>query len=1048
MPVVLSDLVGLLDSDHEGRDVVNLEKVEFGVAELRSDAEIRKIARDQLHASLPGNIGYWNSSQPLLLDALMFAARHLKRLHAIKQSVQYPWALLLTPSKEALTAAYIEDEPLCCEHHRGQSRPDDSTRSWSRQIYHCYCPSIEHVQALLAALHCLSSFADSREHALLRGMHYAYNGTLPSLIMLNGYLDDSSLRPEVADYSLALLSNTLSFTKSISDANWATAIILSKQDNCSDSDGLPETTIRLSSTGQRGASSRDPYLLQTTGGSIASAVHQLNPNTFEVPNTDTGCTLFVWEDDAKTAAAERGVELKYPKLANKTAPSYSNRPRGAVEANTLAPAPVHKTQPPTNYEFEDNEEAPVGGRQSGAKEALRSIKKARVNYSDESTDDELYMEQGNAIDWEAAEKTVAAVEASQPTSSTKEGPPKANFVNPFIKDVESISDRSQVNPTSSTLPIPNSNNYRSSTPPRSPQFSSHYAQYGYALPHSDDVRPNVAKTGFLPNGLITPQTTPQKPTNKRHLDTSPHTEGAIVIDEVSSQDASLSIHPHLTSLNAHLHHRFEQHPWPSTPMMDPEVLAATLLPTLGSLSPSVSLPMLMVHPPDSPSMDKGPALPQSARLKSPPTVHHATNISMHWMGQRSREELSNLVLAAEIGNSLLQANATLRQQYKQLKAEQASKSSSELVSSPTTPAPEPHCLTRSNTGHLYDASEDTDTLSIGTSPRSPVPKTTRHAMIEILQLEKTDLQSALAQTVAEHEEQEHRANEAIRDLQDELLHTRLELEQTALRLHEVEAESERYRHSHQQKLAGVPAAISSQLNTYAMQQEDSEEIIQNCGSCESDSLLQNENALQATQIKILQDKLRDALVELQTIPIMQLMLKQTEEALTELKTAYNAQCEVIEELNTAMSEHNELKKARSLASMTDCSVVSSPATFEFEHSQDTLHRLNERFVTNGKRKASRRMTLLKEMEMEWLKQFRGDDDSEHSNLGQSSSEFDQDQERYVAVSTSRPRSWWMRPMVYILELYLRWCKFGLILFFSLSIALYRGPKWLEKLHLS
>ncbi|KAF7723780.1 hypothetical protein EC973_001693 [Apophysomyces ossiformis] len=328
--------------------------------------------------------------------------------------------------------------------------------------------------------------------------------------------------------------------------------------------------------------------------------------------------------------------------------------------------------------------------------------------------------------------------------------------------------------------------------------------------------------------------------------------------------------------------------------------------------------------------------------------------SMSWMAEKSSTELipmlknaysalrdkeKDLMLAAEIGKSLLENNLHLKSSYESLLQK--------THCSSTSPFPTPSTSYESDliadddddddddSGH---ESEDDEAIRHG---MQFIPsRGTRDAMIEVLEKKNSELSMRLETVVAEQESVDRSNAKKQRKLEAEIsaLKANLDIATTKIQeLQEMNARQQRLEAAQQQQL-------SQEDQIYAEEMVD--ELLTKIDG------IQTENEMILKSKAELEAKLAQTLADLRNLKKQCEQFQFTSEDHEALKEAYNRQFHYIAELNASLEEHRAV-----LQKLKDRGVNIYAATPTPSCCGTTIET----------RSAAYRQTLLGELESEWLK---------------------------------------------------------------------------------
>ncbi|ORX44026.1 hypothetical protein DM01DRAFT_1364821 [Hesseltinella vesiculosa] len=344
--------------------------------------------------------------------------------------------------------------------------------------------------------------------------------------------------------------------------------------------------------------------------------------------------------------------------------------------------------------------------------------------------------------------------------------------------------------------------------------------------------------------------------------------------------------------------------------------------------------------------------------------------SMSWLAEKSSAELipllknayhnlkdkeRDLLLAAEIGKSLLENNIAMKQRYEQLLTHSRAPlpdalptPSSSLLTSHT--ADDDASLQEFNSDQ--DDEDDDDTMGFVSS------QSTREAMIEVLESRNKELTAQLDSLMDEQSVMNKNKVRQHRALEDEIQHLTSTLDMATHKIQELEAMNGRSHpldRSKKRTDAGRTRASpnSSSARSYDTDDDDDDDV---------DTLLtkidrlQSENNLASKSKQELETKLASTLQDLCQLKSQFDQFQFTRDDHEQLKTAYERQFRHIDELNATVEEHRSLLQRLKDQGVVIHSANTTPAP---SCAGDDIH------TVMGDRC---RQTLLAELENEWRKQ--------------------------------------------------------------------------------
>ncbi|KAI7860822.1 hypothetical protein BDC45DRAFT_542899 [Circinella umbellata] len=345
--------------------------------------------------------------------------------------------------------------------------------------------------------------------------------------------------------------------------------------------------------------------------------------------------------------------------------------------------------------------------------------------------------------------------------------------------------------------------------------------------------------------------------------------------------------------------------------------------------------------------------------------------SVSWMAEKSSTELipmlknaysalkdkeRDLMLAAEIGKSLLENNIQLKTSYEDL-LQQTQKS----YNSTTAPLPTPSSSmpvdfdSALETGSSDDeddfyhyGDEDDDDDDDGEMRFIPSHRT-REAMIEVLERKNIELSKRLESAIAEKEDSQRNNTKKSRKLEQEIENLKSNLEIASTKIQELEEMNQRQHRLERSKSLQQILRQAAKNNGELLpeeQQQEMEELL-----CKIDQL-EIENQTVSDSKQNLENKLADTLRDLRRLKEQFEQFQFTQSDYETLQVAYERQFRHIAELNESVEEHRgvlqklkergvNIHSARSTPAPSVCGSVKSQTQF--------------------------RNTLLGELETEWLK---------------------------------------------------------------------------------
>ncbi|KAI9322115.1 hypothetical protein BX666DRAFT_1849315 [Dichotomocladium elegans] len=324
--------------------------------------------------------------------------------------------------------------------------------------------------------------------------------------------------------------------------------------------------------------------------------------------------------------------------------------------------------------------------------------------------------------------------------------------------------------------------------------------------------------------------------------------------------------------------------------------------------------------------------------------------SVSWMAEKSTNELipmlknayaalkdkeRDLMLAAEIGKSLLENNIRLKTSYEELLQQ--------TQQSYTLPLPTPSsslATTQLCIGDVPEHTEHDEPHDDDEDMRFIPSHRTREAMIEVLERKNVELSKRLEAAMAQKESAEKMNQRSTRKLESEIRALQSNLEIASSKIQELEDMNERQRRA---------ASAKKKNNNKTSDSSDEEESM-----AVVDELLNKINSLQLENSQAIETKaqveakLQDTLRDLTQLKRQFEQFQFTQKDYETLQDAYERQFRHIAELNASVEEHRTvLQKLKERG----VSVHSTPCPS----------------VVDGVESARRHHTLLGELETEWMK---------------------------------------------------------------------------------
>lgn len=274
-----------------------------------------------------------------------------------------------------------------------------------------------------------------------------------------------------------------------------------------------------------------------------------------------------------------------------------------------------------------------------------------------------------------------------------------------------------------------------------------------------------------------------------------------------------------------------------------------------------------------------------------------------------------MVLAAELGKSLLEHNMKLKSSYDSLL---------KMGTPPITPS--------SSTNTVQEANEEDDDEA---SMRFIPSRTTREAMIEVLERKNTELTAKLEEAMIEQENMARSNSKKTRQLESEIDLLKSNLDIASAKIQELQEMNQR------QKKLETSHSSSKNTETEALVDELYTEI---------DKVKQEKDAVLQSKID-LETKLTATLKDLSDLKKQFEKFEFTQHDFHELQEAYERQFKHIDELNHSLEDHRSILQKLKEKGINVHSTRSTPAPSVFGGGEDVY----------------RKNTLLQELESEWLK---------------------------------------------------------------------------------
>lgn len=318
----------------------------------------------------------------------------------------------------------------------------------------------------------------------------------------------------------------------------------------------------------------------------------------------------------------------------------------------------------------------------------------------------------------------------------------------------------------------------------------------------------------------------------------------------------------------------------------------------------------------------------------------------------SREVYTDLMLAAEIGKSLLENNIKLKTSYEDLLQR------SHRVDGSPLPTPSTSLVTNEeNDSGIDDDDHDEDDDDDDDGMRFVPSHRTREAMIEVLERKNSELSKRLEMAISEHENAGRANIKKTRKLEAEIEALKSNLEIATTKIQELEEMNQR-----QRRMEASQAATNTHLSQEA---EDPmvEELLLKIEQ------LETSNTTVAQTKAELESKLGTTLIDLRRLKQQFEQFQFTQSDYETLQEAYERQFRHIAELNESLEEHRGVLQKLKERGVNIYSPKSTPVPSECGGD-----------LGNGRDGGYHRHTLLGELESEWLKQKREEDDDQPSRI--------------------------------------------------------------------
>ncbi|KAI9282230.1 hypothetical protein BY458DRAFT_497578 [Sporodiniella umbellata] len=305
--------------------------------------------------------------------------------------------------------------------------------------------------------------------------------------------------------------------------------------------------------------------------------------------------------------------------------------------------------------------------------------------------------------------------------------------------------------------------------------------------------------------------------------------------------------------------------------------------------------------------------------RSPPSPTHSTAsfMSVSWMAEKTSTELipmlknaysalkdkeKDLVLAAELGKSLLEHNLRLKTSYDSLLHN----------TPPITPS------TSTSSQYIQEPQEEEE----GGMRFIPSPAA-REAMIEVLEKKNSELSSKLEQAVTEQEQLIKTNSKSARKLENEISLLKGNLDIATSKIQELEDINNRQRRLEESRRVR-PSAV-------AVEEELVEELYQEMNRMEQEKVAVEDSKRE------LEAKLVVTLHDLSDLKQQFDQFEFTQRDVQELQDAYERQFVHIEELKSSLEDHRAmLQKLRERGVALPTSATPSLCSLESEHKKPSL----------------------------------------------------------------------------------------------------------------
>ncbi|CAO3608037.1 unnamed protein product [Cunninghamella blakesleeana] len=379
-----------------------------------------------------------------------------------------------------------------------------------------------------------------------------------------------------------------------------------------------------------------------------------------------------------------------------------------------------------------------------------------------------------------------------------------------------------------------------------------------------------------------------------------------------------------------------------------------------------------------------PSTSNTAQIGGPPSPTLSTTSfmsSVSWMAEKSTAELipllknayhairdkeRDLVLAAEIGKSLLDNNIMMKQRYEELL--QNTRSAHLITDSSVVALPTPSSSNITNKRYESDSGiescldscddyeeEEDDSKSM----RFVSSNSTREAMIEVLESQNKELNARLEIILEEQANMDKSNVKRQQELETEINDLTKSLEIATGKIQDLEETKKKQMLKRRQGDTIDIENGSQQLFSQKENQQMMDELIDQIDS------LKVENDLAVKSKKDLENKLANTLKDLRKLKEQFDHFQFTKDDHENLKSAYERQFKHIDELNSSVEEHRRLLqklKERGVQIHSNHNTPAPSCIDGYSTNGDDDRRLNN--GTNPKF----RNTLLSELENEWIKQ--------------------------------------------------------------------------------